>query len=187
MSKYKIDGYVRNLYFYSLDTLAEQSKQQADFNPTAAAPLWEAEVDAAWIASFNANFLNHWLRTFGASVNQRRNQLLRVDLTKATLAINYDGVGTHFDKHSQGLSDPIIKKSIKNLKLTFMSKDLIPTLNAITEQSIVGRVKLIANEDALGFIYKTEIAQYYIAVPTTNSRGKRNKNAFLAYGVTNAS
>jgi hypothetical protein len=187
MSKYKIDGYVRNLYFYSLDTLAEQSKQQADFNPTASEPLWEAEVDAAWIASFNANFLNHWLRTFGASVNQRRNQLLRLDLTKSSLVIHYDGVGTHLDKQSQGLINPIIKKFKKNLKLNFLSKDLIPTLNALTEKAIVGRVKLIANEDAIGFIYKTEIAQYYIAVPTTNSRGRRNKNAFIAYGASNAS
>jgi hypothetical protein len=183
MSKYKIDGYVRNLYFYSLDTLAEQSKQQADFNPTASAPLWEAEVDAAWISTFNANFLSHWLRTFGASVNQRRNQLLRVDLTKSSLVIHYDGVGTHLDKQSQGLMNPIIKKFKKNLKLNFLSKDLIPTMNALTEQAIVGRVKLIANEDALGIIYKTEIAQYYVAVPTSNSTGRRNKAAFVGYGV----
>lgn len=182
MSKFKIDGYIRNLYFYRLDVLAAQSRPQANINEEATAHTWEGYVDASWIAAVKANFLTFWLRSFGASVNQRRNQLLRLDLTQSSFVINYDGSEKRFAKSTENFKVASVKKTEENLKLTFATNDLIPTLNALTEQAIVGRVKILANENALTLSYKTESAHYLIAIPTSSIKGKRNTDAFVAYG-----
>ena len=182
MSKFKIDGYIRNLYFYRLDVLAAQSRPQATINEEATAHTWEGYVDASWLAAFKANFLTFWLRSFGASVNQRRNQLLRLDLTQSSFVIHYDGSESRFAKQTENFKVASLKKTQENLKLTFATSDLIPTLNALTEQAIVGRVKLLANEHALTLSYKTESAHYLIAIPTSSLKGKRNAVAFVAYG-----
>jgi len=185
MSKYKIDGYIRNLYFYRLDALSPQSQPQATTKNDLSDYLWEAQVDASWLSALNANFLNLWLRSFGASVNQRRNQLLRIDLAQSSFIIHYDGAERHFSKYSENFKVIYLKKSAQNLKLTFTTNDLIPTLNALTEQTIIGRIKISANEDVLTFSYKTASAQYVIAIPTSDTKGKRNKTAFVAYGESN--
>jgi len=66
-SKYKIDGYIRNLYFYKTSTIKEGNKQQAIFKPNEV-PSWKAEINEEWISQFNVRFLVSWLRSFGSSV-----------------------------------------------------------------------------------------------------------------------
>ena len=71
----------------------------------------------------------------------------------------------------------------KELQLHFHARDLIPTLHALTEQDVIGKIHLAASEDALVIQYKTAICDYSIAIPTTKKNGTRNKQAFTSVGV----
>lgn len=179
MCKYKIDGYIRNLYFYKTASIKEASKQQAMFAPTTE-PKWLAEISSEWLTHFKARFLSSWLRSFGTNVNQRRNQVLRLDVGKK-IAIHFDGENGVFSRQIEDFK-AMKKTEGKSLKLHFHARDLIPTLVALTEQEIVSKVQLAANEHALVISYKTEITDYSIAIPTTKANGTRNKQAFASLG-----
>jgi hypothetical protein len=179
MCKYKIDGYIRNLYFYKTSSIKEASREQAMFAPKAP-PKWIAEVSNEWLAHFKARFLSSWLRSFGTNVNQRRNQVLRLDVGKK-IAIHFDGENGVFSRHIEDFN-AMTKTVGESLKLHFHARDLIPTLVALTEQEIVDNVQIAASEHALVFSYRTEITDYSIAIPTTKQNGTRNKQAFASVG-----
>jgi hypothetical protein len=178
--KYKIDGYIRNLYFYKTSTIKQESKQQAIFKPKEA-PTWKAEISKEWLSQFNVRFLLSWLRSFGTSVNQRRNQVLRLDVGKQ-LAVNFDGENGVFSRSIKDFTKMNHAEG-KDLKLHFHARDLIPTLHSLAEQDIVGSIHLAASEHALVIQYKTAICEYSIAIPTTKKNGTRNKQAFASKGV----
>jgi hypothetical protein len=178
-SKYKIDGYIRNLYFYKTSTIKEGNKQQAIFKPNEV-PSWQAEINKEWVSQFNVRFLVSWLRSFGSSVNQRRNQVLRLDVGKQ-LTVNFDGENGVFSRHIKDFTKMDHVRG-KELKLHFHARDLIPTLCALAEQDVIGKIKLAANEFALVFNYKTAICEYSIAIPTTKKNGTRNKQSFTSVG-----
>ena len=180
VSKYKIDGYIRNLYFYKTSTIKQENNQQAIFNPSDK-PKWLAEINKEWVAQFNVRFLVSWLRSFGASVNQRRNQVLRIDVGKQ-LTIHFDGENGVFSRHIKDFTKMSHVEG-KELQLHFHARDLIPTLHALTEQDVIGKIHLAASEDALVIQYKTAICDYSIAIPTTKKNGTRNKQAFTSVGV----
>ena len=180
VSKYKIDGYIRNLYFYKTSTIKQANNQQAIFKPSEQ-PKWQAEINKEWVAQFNVRFLVSWLRSFGSSVNQRRNQVLRLDVgTK--LAVHYDGENGVFARHIKDFTK-MNHVDGSELQLHFHARDLIPTLHALTEQNVIGKIHLAANEHALVINYKTAICEYSIAIPTTKKNGTRNKQAFASIGV----
>lgn len=180
VSKYKIDGYIRNLYFYKTSTIKQANNQQAIFKPSEQ-PKWQAEINKEWVAQFNVRFLVSWLRSFGSSVNQRRNQVLRLDVgTK--LAVHYDGENGVFARHIKDFTK-MNHVDGSELQLHFHARDLIPTLHALTEQDVIGKIHLAANEHALVINYKTAICEYSIAIPTTKKNGTRNKQAFASIGV----
>jgi hypothetical protein len=179
VSKYKIDGYIRNLYFYKTSTIKQENNQQAIFNPSDK-PKWQAEINKEWVAQFNVRFLVSWLRSFGASVNQRRNQVLRIDVGKQ-LTIHFDGENGVFSRHIKDFTNMSHVEG-KELQLHFHARDLIPTLHALTEQDVIGKIYLAASEDALVIQYKTAICEYSIAIPTTKKNGTRNKQAFTSVG-----
>jgi hypothetical protein len=70
----------------------------------------------------------------------------------------------------------------KDLKLHFHARDLIPTLCALVEQDVIGKIKMAASEFALVFNYKTAICEYSIAIPTTKKNGTRNRQSFTSVG-----
>lgn len=178
-SKYKIDGYIRNLYFYKTSTIKEENKQQAIFKPNEL-PSWQAEINKEWVSQFNVRFLVSWLRSFGSSVNQRRNQVIRLDFGKQ-LTIHFDGENGVF---SRLIKDFIQMNNVrgKELKLHFHARDLIPTLYALSEQDVIGKIKLATSEFALVINYRTAICEYSIAIPTTKKNGTRNKQSFASLG-----
>ena len=180
MCKYKIDGYIRNLYFYKTSTIKQESNQQATFTPSEA-PKWQAEINKEWVSQFNVRFLVSWLRSFGTSVNQRRNQVLRLDLGKQ-LAIHFDGENGVFSRHIKDFTKMTHVEG-DELKLHFHARDLIPTLHALAEQEIQSKIQLAASEHVLVIHYKTAICDYSIAIPTTKKNGTRNKQAFASLGV----
>ena len=126
-------------------------------------------------------FLVSWLRSFGSSVNQRRNQVLRLDVGKQ-LAIHFDGENGVFSRFIKDFTK-MTRAEGAELKLHFHARDLIPTLHALTEQDIVGKILLAASENALVINYKTAICEYSIAIPSTKKNGTRNKEAFASVGV----
>ncbi len=177
--KYKIDGFIRNLYFYKTSTIKEENKQQAIFKPNEV-PSWQAEINKEWISQFNVRFLASWLRSFGSSVNQRRNQVLRLDVGKQ-LTIHFDGENGVFSRH---IKDFTLMNHIqgKELKLHFHARDLIPTIHALAEQDVIGKIKLAASEFAIVINYRTAICEYSIAIPTTKKNGTRNRQSFASIG-----
>lgn len=180
VSKYKIDGYIRNFYFYKTSSVKDESKKQAIFKPKTK-PKWECEINKEWVAQFNARFLASWLRSFGTSVNQRRNQVLRLDVGKQ-LTIHFDGENGVFARHIKDFTT--MNNAVgKELQLHFHARDLIPTLHALTQQDVVGKIHLVADEHALVIHYKTEICEYSIAIPTTKKNGTRITQAFTSFGV----
>lgn len=178
-SKYKIDGYIRNLYFYKTSTIKEANKQQAIFKPNEV-PSWQAEINKEWVSQFNVRFLVSWLRSFGSNVNQRRNQVMRLDFGKQ-LIIHFDGENGVFSRHIKDFTRMNHVQG-KELKLHFHARDLIPTLHALAEQDVIGKIKLAASEHALVINYKTAICEYSIAIPTTKKNGTRNKHSFASLG-----
>lgn len=178
-SKYKIDGYIRNLYFYKTSTIKEANKQQAIFKPNEV-PSWQAEINKEWVSQFNVRFLASWLRSFGSNVNQRRNQVMRLDFGKQ-LIIHFDGENGVFSRHIKDFTQMNHVQG-KELKLHFHARDLIPTLHALAEQDVIGKIKLAASEYALVIHYKTAICEYSIAIPTTKKNGTRNKQSFASLG-----
>lgn len=178
-SKYKIDGYIRNLYFYKTSTIKEENKQQAIFNPNEV-PSWQAEINKEWVSQFNVRFLVSWLRSFGSSVNQRRNQVLRLDVGKQ-LIVNFDGENGVFSRHIKDFKKMDHVRG-KELKLHFHARDIVPTLCALVEQDVIGKIKLAASEFALVINYRTAICEYSIAIPTTKKNGTRNKQYFISVG-----
>jgi hypothetical protein len=180
MCKYKIDGYIRNLYFYKTSTIKQESNQQATFKPNEL-PKWKAEINKEWVSEFNVRFLVSWLRSFGSSVNQRRNQVLRLDVGKQVV-IHFDGENGVFSRHIKDFTKMTHIEG-ENLELHFHARDLIPTLHALAEQDVKGNIQLAASEHALVIQYKTAICDYSIAIPTTKKNGTRNKQAFASLGV----
>jgi hypothetical protein len=114
-------------------------------------------------------------------VNQRRNQVLRLDVGKQ-LAIHFDGENGVFSRQIKDFTKMNHAEG-KELKLHFHARDFIPTLHALTEKDIVGKILLAASEHALVIQYKTEICEYSIAIPTTKKNGTRNKQAFASIGI----
>ena len=107
--------------------------------------------------------------------------MLRLDVgTK--LAVHYDGENGVFARHIKDFTK-MNHVDGSELQLHFHARDLIPTLHALTEQDVIGKIHLAANEHALVINYKTAICEYSIAIPTTKKNGTRNKQAFASIGV----
>ena len=61
-----------------------------------------------------------------------------------------------------------------------LAKDIIPILNALVYGDLKGSVAVDVDSKAIQFKYETLNATYQIAVPTANSKGKRNGDYFKA-------
>ena len=105
---------------------------------------------------------------------------MRLDVGKK-IGVHFDGENGVFSIHIDDFN-ALTEANGENLRLHFHARDLIPTLHALTEQDIVGRIDLAANENALVISYKTEISEYSIAIPTTKTNGTRNKQEFASVG-----
>jgi hypothetical protein len=113
-------------------------------------------------------------------VNQRRNQVLRLDFGNR-LTIHFDGENGVFSRHINDFTQMNHIQG-KELKLHFHARDLIPTLHALAEQDVIGKIKLAASEFAFVINYRTAICEYSIAIPTTKKNGTRNKQSFASIG-----
>ena len=106
--------------------------------------------------------------------------MLRLDVGKQ-IAIYFDGENGAFSRNIKDFSK-LNKVQGKELKLHFHARDLIPSLHALAEQDVIGKIKLAASEFALVINYRTAICEYSIAIPTTKKNGTRNKQSFTSVG-----
>ena len=175
---------ITNLYFYRIGVLAGPSRIQAELNKSVATvPLWRATVDSEWLESLDTVFLSNWLREYGSQINRPKHKLIQLCLGKKSVNVKYQGERGQYTAIENGIADPKIDKRSKLLNAHFLTKDIIPVLNALVHQNIQGHISLAANADFLSVSYSTALARYQIAVPTANVRGKRHLTAFSAYGA----
>ena len=175
---------VTNLYFYRLNALAKPSQIQAQINLAATtAPVWRATVDSEWLQSLDSVFLSNWLREYGPQINRSMHKLVQLSLGMRSFNVKYSGERGHYTAIETGIADPKVDARSKPLNIHFLTKDLLPVLNALVHQEIEGSIRLMANADMLAVFYRTALAEYGIAIPTATVRSKRIQTAFSAYGA----
>lgn len=171
---------INNIYFYDLATQSEGSKKQAIISyAELGKPTWIATVDKEWIEELHISFIADWLSQYGHQWNRDRHKHLALELSKSFLIRHYGTRGEYTTPHSVSLAK--LERFSKPITFHLRSKDFMTVFHALPKQSIVGKVKLAANEHVFTVYYKTEHATYLIAVPTCNNVGHLNSTAFTTY------
>jgi hypothetical protein len=177
----KVTGKKRNLYFYPTSNLQELSQFQADIDDDELGDaVWGAHVNKLWLEFLNATFINSWIAQEGIRYNQSKNKTAQVNLTTQRIKIQYYGENGNYGKHREFEVDQVERWS-SNHKLNVATRDLIPVLNGICGMDVVGKVAIYAYASALHFEFVTDLANYQIAIPSANYKGKRIKAGFAEY------
>lgn len=183
-SKNSVTGKIRNLYFYRLSTLAEDSRIQSEVDKHATtAPLWQATVDKDWIDDLYSICVSNWLREYGPQINRPKHKQIQLELGKKKFWMHHYGERGNYTQVEKGVPNPTVAVNSKPCAIHLLSKDIFPVLSALAHQDIDGKVRLMANADMFVIHYKTELATYSIAVPSCTNKGKPIKTAFKAYGA----
>ena len=178
--KNTVTDHILNMYFYGLTSQSDGSKQQAAINyAELGKPTWTATVTKEWLEDLHISFISDWLSQYGHQWNRDRHKHLALELSKSFLIRHYGTRGEYTTPHSVSLEK--LERFSKPITFHLRSKDFITVFHALAKQSIVGNVKLAANEHVFTVYYKTEHATYLIAVPTCNNVGHLNTIAFTTY------
>lgn len=176
----KVTGRKRNLYFYPLANLQDLSQTQADINDTEIGDvIWSATVDKIWLEYLNAIFVNSWIDQEGIKYNFPKNKVARIEFNSNKIKFLYYGENGNFGKHKEVTT--VANKDSKKHTLVTATKDLIPTLHGICKLDVAGKIKIYAHTHALIFKFGTDLANYTIAIPSSNVKGKRVQLGFRSY------
>jgi hypothetical protein len=182
-TKNTVTDKIHNLYFYKLSAQSEENKKQADIDMSALEhPTWLATVTKAWLEELTSICISSWLREFGSQLNRDRHKKVMLSLSKS-FEISYDGTRGNYTKIEKNIPNPTVDNRSLPLNLHIRSKDIFTILSNLSQQDVVGALRLAANENILTISFETSNASYLIAVPSCNDRGHLNKKAFKAYGV----
>ena len=180
-TKNTVTDRIHNIYFYGLSSQSDGSRQQATIEYVElSSPKWIATVDREWIDDLNSLCVSNWLREFGSQWNRDRHKQVELRLSKS-FELAYDGTRGHYTKTETNIPLPKIERSSGSINLHVRSKDFFTVFHALAQQSILGKVKIAANEHIFTIYYKTDHATYLIAVPTCDSVGHLNTTAFTTY------
>ena len=172
---------IHNMYFYGLTNQSDGSKKQVDINyAEIGKPIWLATVDKEWLEDLNLISVTKWLAEHGSQWNRDRYKHLEIHLSKS-FVIWHNGTRGRYTIPEKSIPQPKVERFSKPITFHLRSKDFITVFHALAKQSIVGKVKLAANEHVFTIYYKTEHATYLIAVPTCNNVGHLNTTAFTTY------
>jgi hypothetical protein len=172
----------RAVYFYTIDTVGEHSRPQADKSHTYKAKMeWVAKVDKLWFERMYAQFVNGWLNEYGEHVTRTKHKAMRLEAGRASIVIKHYGEKGNFS-HSSVVDVDGVTATSKSTKATFQTKDLLPVLSGLNDVEIEGKATLAMNADVLVIKYATELANYEIYVPTCKDNLKRVATAFETYG-----
>jgi len=171
---------INNIYFYNLAIQSDGSKKQAAINyAELGKPTWAATVTKEWLEDLHISFISDWLSQYGHQWNRDRHKHLALELSKSFLIRHYGTRGEYTTPHSVSLEK--LERFSKPITFHLRSKDFITVFHALAKPSIVGKIKLAANEHVFTIYYNTEHAAYLIAVPTCNDVGHLNTTAFTSY------
>ena len=174
----------RYVRFYRLSSFKfPPSKTQAvvkadlEFRPT-----YTAKLDGKWVSEMNALFLTRWVNGFGAKMKRAEYSLLELGLGKTGIVFKHTYKGNDFrEAEIVAFSGKTTAKG--SVQALFLSKDLIPVLNALAQMEIDGDVTLQADDKMLRLTFATDCADYSIAVPCCTPKAKRIGDYFEAYGA----
>jgi len=173
----------RYIRFYPLTVhKTEASKQQAILKRGMKfKAVHTAKLDVNWLAELNGEFLSRWVNGLGKSIKRKEYAVI-------ALAFGKSGVAFKFCQRANAyVEEELIRythaSSSKAITVEVLAKDVIPVLNSLVYSELVGGVAVEVDNNAIFFKYKTNSAQYIVAIPTTNSKGIRNEEHFQAYGA----
>jgi hypothetical protein len=174
----------RYIRFYRLTTFKFlPSKTQAVVN--ANLPFnakYTAQLDSSWLSEMNALFLTRWIDGFGAKMKRNEHKMLMLALGKTSIAFKYNYKAQDY-KEAEIVDLSRSAKAKGFIEVNVLSKDIIPVLNALVQVELDGDVTVQANEKMLRFMFKTNCADYVIAVPCCTTKAKRMGDYFETYGA----
>jgi hypothetical protein len=178
----KVLGKKRAIYFYTLDTVGENSRPQASVNNNAnSSSTFNVAVNKLWIEKVNALFVSGWLREYGERITWAKHKLLRMAFDGKKLVFNHYGERGNFSNTS--LPIELTSEGVgKPINIIVLSKDILPLLSGLVDVDLKGKVSVAVGEGFIALSYQTELASYKVYVPTCNSNGKRNNSVFESYG-----
>ncbi len=177
----KVTGRKRNLYFYPTSNLQDISQYQADIDDdTLGDAIWGGYVDKLWLEFAYATFVSSWIAQEGARYNQSKNKVAQVNFTSQRIKFQFFGENGNFGKHKE-FDVPKVDRWSTTHKLPVATRDLIPVLNGISGMDVLGKVVIFAYQTAIHFEFSTDLAEYQIAVPSTDYKGKRKNSGFVEY------
>jgi hypothetical protein len=172
----------RAIYFYTIDTVGEHSRPQADVSDSYKEKMqWSAKVYKLWFERMYAQFVSAWLNEYGEHFTRAKHKTLRLEVGLTSVVVKHYGEKGNFS-HSYMLDTDGVSATSKPIKATFQTKDLLPVLSGLNDVDMVGKATLAMNEAVLVIKYATELASYEIHVPTCKVNLKRIATAFTAYG-----
>jgi hypothetical protein len=178
----KVLGKKRAIYFYTLDTVGENSRPQASVNNNAnSSSTFSAVVNKLWLEKVNALFVSGWLREYGERITWAKHKLLRMAFDGKKLVFSHYGERGNFSNTS--LPIELTSEGVgKPINVIVLSKDILPLLSGLVDVDLKGKVTVLVGESFIALSYQTELASYKVYVPTCSANGKRNNSIFETYG-----
>jgi hypothetical protein len=177
-TKNTVTDKITNLYFYPMSHHKDGNEKQVDIDKSSfKAPMWSATVDKEWVDDLNSICVSNWLREYGVQINRDRHKQVMLELSKE-FVLKFYGTRGKYTQEEKTIPKPNVSKGSKNISFHVRSKDIFPVLSALGKQDIQGEVKLNANEDVFTVMYKTQVASYFIVVPTCNELGHLNSTVY---------
>lgn len=140
------------------------------------AKLQVSKVDMQTLAY---DHINKWLDSYGDHITRPANQIIEFGVDQNEFAIGFDFVNNAFRNHTSSMFQTKQSQPIKYVA-TFLAKDLCLALHSLGGLPLTTDIEIACSPDALVLSFSTEVADYTVAIPTTNGN-KRRSNAFVTY------
>jgi len=170
----------RAIYFYGLDTVGESTRPQANLIKEGRNCSLHTSLNKIWFEKVNALFVSGWLREYGERITWAKHKLMCLEFDSKKLLIHHYGERGNFSTKSQPLEFP---KAVMGspIKVNVLSKDILPVLAGLAEIDMRGDIHICVTAGVIDFAFRTELADYVVAIPTCGLNGKRNHAEFEAY------
>lgn len=126
--------------------------------------------------------INQWLMSYGDHITRPANAVLEFGYDSQGFTLGFDYVNKVFRNSIRSDFDCKLEGNTKS-SATFLAKDLCLALHSMGELKIVGDVELYWTDKVVELKFETDIANYSLAIPTTNEKW-RNDDAFTLFVPT---
>lgn len=171
----------RAIYFYALDTVNETSRPQACIKPDVdVSNSFTASVNKLWLEKVNVLFVSRWLAAYGERITWAKHQMMSLEFDSKKLVVKHYGERGNFSNVSSPIKLPKAGSG-SAIKVSVLSKDILPVLSGLADIEIKGNVSLCVTQDMVAIGYATELASYKVYIPSYSKSGKRNTANFEQY------